>query len=102
MATNQEGDNKVTALQSQVQDVTNIMNENVNNVLEREGKLKDLEDRASVLKQGADQFEKSGIKLRKKMWWENMKMKIIIAVLALLLIIIIIYHRILSHPIWEE
>ena len=90
MATNQEGDNKVTALQSQVQDVTNIMNENVNNVLEREGKLKDLEDRASVLKEGADQFEKSGIKLRKKMWWENMKMKIIIAVVAIVLIIIIL------------
>ena len=90
MATNQEGDDKVTALQSQVQDVTNIMNENVNNVLERGGKLKDLEDRASVLKEGADQFEKSGLKIKKKMWWENMKMKIIIALLSLLLIIIII------------
>ena len=90
MATNQDDDNKVTALQSQVQDVTNIMNENVNNVLERGGKLKDLEDRASVLKEGADQFEKNGLKIKKKMWWENMKMKIIIAVVAIVLIIIIL------------
>ena len=90
MATNQEADNKVTALQGQVQDVTNIMNQNINTVLEREGKLKDLEDRAEVLKEGSNQFEKSGLKLKKKMWWENMKMKIIIGVIALLFIVIII------------
>lgn len=59
-------------------------------VLERDQKLTDLDDRASALQNGASQFEQSSRKLKKKYWWANMKMNIIIGIVVLVILIIII------------
>ena len=37
----------------------------------------------------ADRFHKTGRQLRSKMWWQNMKMKMIIAAIGVVLIFII-------------
>lgn len=37
----------------------------------------------------ADRFHKTGRQLRSKMWWQNMKMKLIIAAIVLVLALII-------------
>ena len=42
----------------QVEEVINIMHKNVENVLERDRKLGDLEERADALQDGCAQFEK--------------------------------------------
>ena len=82
--------NRVTALQGQVQEVTEIMTKNVESVLEREGKLEDLNERAELLAENAEQFKSNSKAIKKKTMWENMKMKIIIAVVAIVLIIVIL------------
>ena len=44
--------------QAQVDEVIGIMHKNVENVLERDRKLGDLEERADALQDGCAQFEK--------------------------------------------
>ncbi|XP_070610167.1 vesicle-associated membrane protein 2-like [Erythrolamprus reginae] len=78
--------------QAQVNEVVDIMRVNVDKVLERDQKLSELDNRADALQAGASQFETSAAKLKRKYWWKNCKMMIILGVLsAIILIIIIIY-----------
>nr|XP_047912682.1 vesicle-associated membrane protein 2 [Anser cygnoides] len=72
--------------------VVDIMRVNVDKVLERDQKLSELDDRADALQAGASQFETSAAKLKRKYWWKNLKMMIILGVIcAIVLIIIIVY-----------
>merc|ERR1712142_1346304 len=76
--------------QAQVDDVVGIMRTNVEKVLERDQKLSQLDERADALQNGASQFEKQAGKLKRKMWWKNLKMMIIMGVIGLILLIIIV------------
>merc|ERR1711944_124829 len=78
------------AARQQVDEVQNIMRTNVEKVMEREGKLSHLEDRADALKTGTEQFQRAAVKIKRKHFWENMKMKIIIGVVLAVIVIIII------------
>ncbi|XP_013103847.1 synaptobrevin isoform X2 [Stomoxys calcitrans] len=76
--------------QAKVDEVVGIMRVNVEKVLERDQKLSELGDRADALEQGASQFEQQAGKLKRKQWWANMKMMIIMGVIGVVLLIIII------------
>ncbi|XP_005177933.1 synaptobrevin isoform X2 [Musca domestica] len=76
--------------QAKVDEVVGIMRVNVEKVLERDQKLTELGDRADALEQGASQFEQQAGKLKRKQWWANMKMMIIMGVIGVVLLIIII------------
>ena len=49
------------------------MRHNISAVLDREEKLETLGNRAEALQEGASQFESSAGKLKRKMWWQNIK-----------------------------
>ncbi|XP_068524507.1 zinc finger HIT domain-containing protein 1 isoform X1 [Anas acuta] len=66
------------------------MRVNVDKVLERDQKLSELDDRADALQAGASQFETSAAKLKRKYWWKNLKMMIILGVICAIVLIIII------------
>lgn len=76
--------------QAKVDEVVGIMRVNVEKVLERDQKLSELGERADALEQGASQFEQQAGKLKRKQWWANMKMMIIMGVIGVVLLIIII------------
>lgn len=76
--------------QAQVDEVVGIMRVNVEKVLERDQKLTELDQRADALQHGASQFEQQAGKLKRKQWWANMKMMIIMGVIGAVLLIIII------------
>ncbi|QQP41608.1 Uncharacterized protein FKW44_016032, partial [Caligus rogercresseyi] len=57
---------------------SNIMKVNVEKMLERDGKLGQLEERADRLQEGTEQFHRSAVRIKRKQFWQNMKMKIII------------------------
>ncbi|XP_070801607.1 vesicle-associated membrane protein 2-like [Pituophis catenifer annectens] len=76
--------------QAQVNEVVDIMRVNVDKVLERDHKLSELDNRADALQAGASQFETSAAKLKRKYWWKNCKMMIILGVLCAIILIIII------------
>ena len=54
------------------------MRVNVDKVLERDQKLSELDDRADALQAGASQFESSAAKLKRKYWWKNCKVNVLV------------------------
>jgi len=87
---NQANNDGLEQARRQVDEVQGIIKSNVDKVLEREGKLSQLEERADRLQEGTEQFHRSATRIKKKHFWENMKMKIIIGVVISVIILIII------------
>lgn len=81
---------KLQQTQAKVDEVVGIMRVNVDKVLERDQKLSELDNRADALQMGAAQFEQQAGKLKRKYWWKNLKMMIIIGVICAIILIIII------------
>ena len=81
---------KLQQTQAQVDEVVGIMKVNVERVLERDQKLSELDNRADALQMGAAQFEQQAGKLKRKYWWKNVKLMIIIGIIGVVLLIIII------------
>lgn len=77
--------------QAQVDEVVGIMRTNVEKVLERDQKLSELDNRAEALQQGASQFEQHATKLKRKFWFKNIKMLILLGVVGIVLIFLIIH-----------
>ena len=70
----------------QVDEVIGIMHKNVENVLERDRKLGDLEERADALQDGCAQFEKQAAAMKNKFWMENLKAIIAGSVVGLIVL----------------
>ncbi|KAK7586169.1 hypothetical protein V9T40_004045 [Parthenolecanium corni] len=85
-----QGSKRLQQTQAQVDEVVGIMRVNVEKVLERDSKLSELDNRADALQMGASQFESQAGKLKKKMFWKNMKMMIILGSVGAIVLIIII------------
>ena len=90
MAATAAGDGRLEATQKQVDQVVDIMKSNVEKVLERDEKLSDLDSRADALQMESKQFETSARTLKRKMWWQNLKMWIILGVVVVVIIVIIV------------
>ena len=59
-------------------------------MLQRGEKLDILVDKTDNLMAEADRFQKTGRALRNKMWWQSMRMKLLVG-LGLVLLIVIIF-----------
>ncbi|XP_066257733.1 vesicle-associated membrane protein 3-like [Euwallacea similis] len=81
---------KLEQTQQQVNEVVGIMRVNVEKVLERDQNLTELDARADALQAGGKRFEQQAQKLKRKYWWKNIKMMIIIGIIAVVLLTIII------------
>lgn len=89
---------KLQQTQATVDEVVGIMKVNVEKVLERDQKLSDLETRADALQQGATQFENHAVKLKRKYWWKNLKMMLILGIICVVILIIIIGEYATQNP----
>lgn len=94
---NNQAQKRLQQTQAKVDEVVGIMRVNVEKVLERDQKLSELGERADALEAGASQFEQQAGKLKRKQWWANMKMMIIMGVIGVVLLIIIIGEYRLLH-----
>ncbi|KAH8401669.1 hypothetical protein KR009_007221 [Drosophila setifemur] len=90
ISNNNAANKRLQQTQAKVDEVVGIMRVNVEKVLERDQKLSELGERADQLEQGASQFEQQAGKLKRKQWWANMKMMIILGVIAVVLLIIVL------------
>lgn len=80
---------KVASVQKKVDEVKGIMTDNIEKVLARGEKLELLTDKTENLMFEADRFVRTGRTLRRKMWWQNCKMKLVVAFAVILLAVII-------------
>uniref|UniRef100_A0A9L0JKU1 Vesicle associated membrane protein 1 n=1 Tax=Equus asinus TaxID=9793 RepID=A0A9L0JKU1_EQUAS len=76
--------------QAQVEEVVDIMRVNVDKVLKRDEILSELDDRADALQVGASQFESSAAKLKRKYWWKNCKMMIMLGAICAIVVVVIV------------
>ncbi|KAG6394860.1 hypothetical protein SASPL_145450 [Salvia splendens] len=80
--------NQIAKVKAQVSEVKGVMLQNIEKVLDRGEKIELLVDKTDNLKSQAADFKKQGTKMKRKMWVENMKIKLvvfgIVALLALL------------------
>jgi t-SNARE complex subunit (syntaxin) len=92
----QQPNDNVNNLQTQVDQVVDIMRVNVSKVLERDQKLSDLDTRAENLADGSRQFQTTAARVKRKYWWQNCKMWLILIGVILVVIIIIIVAIVVS------
>jgi vesicle-associated membrane protein 4 len=67
------------------------MGENVRNLQERGERLDSLQNKTDNLAESAQGFRRGANKVRKQMWWKDMKMRmcLIVGIIILLLVIIV-------------
>ncbi|KAK6468512.1 vesicle-associated membrane protein 5-like [Huso huso] len=96
------GETRLQWCKEQADEVKEIMVENYNKAVEREGKLGELELRSDDLLSKSKTFTKSAAKVSQQTRWENIKMKVVIGVvvtlLALVIIAIIIWYSVRDDP----
>ncbi|RRT54321.1 hypothetical protein BHM03_00033773 [Ensete ventricosum] len=81
---------KLAKVKAQVSEVKGVMMENIETVLERGEKIELLVDKTENLRSQAQDFRQQGTKMRRKMWMQNMKIKLIVLGIIIALILIII------------
>jgi len=89
---NTTGTEQTEQIQSQIEDVKGIMVENVDKILERGEKLSLLVDRTKDLNEESYTFKKQAVELKRKMWWKNMKMTLLIVVPCLIGIFFVVMY----------
>ncbi|CAM6035315.1 unnamed protein product [Sphagnum compactum] len=87
--------NKISKIKSQVTEVKGIMMDNIEKVLDRGEKIELLVDKSENLRFQADNFQRHGRSLRRKMWLQNFKVKLI--VLAVIVVVIIVIYLSICH-----
>ncbi|WVQ93979.1 hypothetical protein IAU59_001057 [Kwoniella sp. CBS 9459] len=82
---------KIADIQEQIDSTVNVMHENIQRVAERGERLDALQDKTDTLAVSAQGFRRGANRVRKQMWWKDMKMRIIIGVgIAVLIVIIVV------------
>jgi len=81
---------KLAKVKAQVSEVKGVMMENIEKVLDRGEKIELLVDKTENLRFQAQDFQKQGTQLRRKMWFQNMKVKLIVLGILVALILIIV------------
>ncbi|CAI9118783.1 OLC1v1020393C1 [Oldenlandia corymbosa var. corymbosa] len=80
---------KLIKVKAQVSEVKNIMLENIDTAMERGENLTVLVGKAENLRDSARHFEKNSTQIRRKMWYQNMKIKLVVLGIILFLILVI-------------
>ncbi|KAF8397912.1 hypothetical protein HHK36_016837 [Tetracentron sinense] len=80
---------KLSKLKAQITEVKGIMMDNIEKVLDRGEKIELLVDKTENLQFQADSFQRQGRQLRRKMWLQNLQMKLMVGGAVLVLIIIL-------------
>ncbi|KAL1882052.1 hypothetical protein VTK73DRAFT_2766 [Phialemonium thermophilum] len=84
------GNARTQALQAQIDDTVGVMRENINKVSQRGEHLDALQDKTDNLAVSAQGFRRGANRVRKQMWWKDMKMRMCIIAGVIILILIIV------------
>jgi len=86
----QNGNVRTQALQAEIDSTVGIMRDNINKVSERGARLDSLQDKTDNLATSAQGFRRGANRVRKQMWWKDMKMRMCLIVGIIILLVIII------------
>ncbi|XP_061367168.1 vesicle-associated membrane protein 722-like [Gastrolobium bilobum] len=81
---------QLAKVKAQVSEVQEVMRANIDQVLNRQVKIDVLVDQTENLRIQADDFRGQGNQIRRKMWFQNMKIKLIILAIIIVFILIVV------------
>eukprot|EP00040_Diaphanoeca_grandis_P030293 m.178729 g.178729 ORF g.178729 m.178729 type:complete len:96 (-) comp31953_c0_seq1:143-430(-) len=90
MATSQPSTTKIGDVQYQMDEVVTVMHDNIHKVLEREMRLVNLEEKSEGLKHSSIQFHTTTKKLKRTMWWKNVRWIVGIVFVAVVVVGVIV------------
>ncbi|XP_033132806.1 vesicle-associated membrane protein 724 isoform X2 [Brassica rapa] len=80
---------KLIKVKAQVSEVKSIMLENIDKAIDRGENLTVLSDKTENLRSQAQEYKKQGTQVRRKLWYQNMKIKLVVLGILLLHVLII-------------
>ncbi|CAG8016226.1 unnamed protein product [Penicillium salamii] len=92
----QNGNQRTAALQAQIDDTVGVMRENINKVSQRGENLDSLQDKTDNLAVSAQGFRRGANRVRKDMWWKDMKMRVCLVICVIVLLIVIIVPSVVA------
>ncbi|CDY37751.1 BnaA04g19170D [Brassica napus] len=81
---------KLAKVRAQVSEVKGVLIENIDKLYDRGVKIEILVEKTADLRSQADVYRTQGDQIKKKMWFQNMKIKLIFLAIIIALILIII------------
>ena len=81
---------KVNQLREDVEEVKGQMVHNIDKVIERGERLDDLNERTEQLNSRAGEFQTVSTRLKRKLWWQNVKLWIILIIIIIVILAVII------------
>ncbi|KAM0906311.1 hypothetical protein ACQ4PT_016838 [Festuca glaucescens] len=88
---------RLSKVKAQVCEVKGIMIKNIDNAIHRGVQIDGLVTSAELLHEQANEFRQEGTRIRRKMWFENMKVKLIVLGIIAALILIIVLSVCVGH-----
>ncbi|CAL1546052.1 unnamed protein product [Lymnaea stagnalis] len=101
-ASTRRGNDQLDHLQNEVTEVTSLLKDNVEKVLERGERIDTLQSRSEDLESSSSHFKRSAVQLKKKMWWKNCKMMCILGSVVFVIIAVIIIVILVETKPWES
>ncbi|KAJ5263347.1 Synaptobrevin [Penicillium angulare] len=95
-ASQQNGNQRTAQLQAQIDDTVGVMRENINKVSQRGERLDSLQDKTDNLAVSAQGFRRGANRVRKQMWWKDMKMRVCLVICVIILLVVIIVPSVLA------
>ncbi|XP_050217018.1 vesicle-associated membrane protein 724 [Mercurialis annua] len=80
---------KLLKVKAQVSEVKSVMLGNIDKVIDRGEAITTLADKTETLHDQAQAYKKQGTQIRRKMWYQNMKIKLVVLGILLLLVLVI-------------
>ncbi|KAK5991122.1 Synaptobrevin-like protein [Cladobotryum mycophilum] len=87
---------KTGVLQGEINKTLDVMNENMRKVAQRGQNLDELRDKTDNLAESAHDFRRGANRVRKQMWWKDMKMRVCLVVGIIILLIVIIVPAVVT------
>ncbi|SCV04407.1 LAMI_0H15874g1_1 [Lachancea mirantina] len=78
------------ATEQDLQDIIQVMNDNIDKFLQRQELVSSLVDRTSQLNQSSYNFKRKAVRIKRRMWWQNVKLTVTIVVVVVILTAIIV------------
>ena len=88
---------KISKLQKETDEVTNVMRGNVDQMLARGESMQDLSKQTENLQTSSQAFASKAAAVKKKLWWKNFRTILIVAMIVLLIVLVIFFRFFFSR-----
>ncbi|KAF9887963.1 vesicle-associated membrane protein [Aspergillus nanangensis] len=92
----QNGDPRTREIDKKIQETVDTMRSNIFKVSERGERLDSLQDKTDNLAVSAQGFRRGANRVRKQMWWKDMKMRVCLVICIILLLVVIIVPAVVT------